>query len=188
MNEEYKKEFLSFKEKGDKYENECLIYIRSGESIFGIVDFADRLIDTTNQMKGIDIRIKSTSYVPNTIHGVVTIKNTTNIDCKFRSFYYDKMKRTEYGVDLIPIEFYKYDNSISWGLNMKLETTYLIMHIENVCSYVINSLALRSYLNHNKDKYPIWKFKREKSLYHQVRGVSVEDLLNLHIIVNYRVY
>ncbi len=176
--------YRSNKIKGDKFEHECLIHIRSGKSIFGLVDFTKRLIDIENQLNGIDIQIENTTYVENAIHGIVTTKSITNIDCKHYGLY-RQMKKTEYGVDVIPVEITKYDGSPGWGIDLDLQTDFIILRIGNYCSYIINSLALRCYLSKRIDKYPDMFEKREEKI---VKAVSVEDLLKYHIIVNYKLF
>jgi hypothetical protein len=185
MNNDYKQTYERNKVKGDKYENDCYIHIRSGKSIFGIVDFTQRLLDTENQLDGIDIQIENTTTVENIIYGPVTTKGITNIDCKHYGFYKDKMKKTPYGVDVIPIEITKYDGSLGWGVDPNIKTTFLIVRIAEYCSYVINSLALRRYLSKRLDKYENMFDNEKKKV---VKAVSVKDLMDYHIIVDHKIF
>jgi hypothetical protein len=185
MNNNYKETYKQNKIKGDKYENECYIHIKSGKSLFGIVDFTQRLLDTANQLDGIDIQIENTTTVENIIYGPVTVKGTTNIDCKHYGYYPTKMKKTEYGVDVIPVEITKYDGSLGWGIDPNIKTTYLIMRIDNYCSYVINSLALRRYLSNRIHIYENMFDNEKKKV---VKAVSVKDLMDYHIIRDYKIF
>lgn len=185
MNNDYKQTYERNKTKGDKYENDCYIHIRSGKSLFGLVDFTQRLLDAENQLDGIDIQIENTTTVENIIYGPVTVKGITNIDCKHYGFYPSKMKKTEYGVDVIPVEITKYDGSLGWGVDPNIKTTFLIMRIEEYCSYVINSLALRRYLSNRIHMYETMFDNEKKKV---VKAVSVKDLINYHIIVDHKIF
>lgn len=182
---DYKQTYERNKAKGDKYENDCYIHIRSGKSIFGLVDFTQRLLDAENQLDGIDIQIENTTTVENVIYGPVTTKGITNIDCKHYKLYKGKMKKTAYGVDVLPIEITKYDGSQGWGVDPNIKTTFLIMRIDNYCSYVINSLALRRYLSNRIHMYENMFDNEKKKV---VKAVSVKDLMDYHIIVDHKIF
>ena len=95
------------------------------------------------------------------------------------------MKKTPYGVDVIPVEITKYDGSLGWGIDPNIKTTFLIMRLDNYCSYVINSLALRRYLSKRLDMYENMFDNEKKKV---VKAVSVKDLMDYHIIVDHKIF
>lgn len=144
--------------------------------------------DIEKDVQGIDlIGIIENEIISEKEQENLGIKNLTNnlfysvvfFDVKYRTKIYYYQKKTEYGVNILPIEISKRKvDKKGWGNDLTLKTHYIIYTIKDYCCYIINSLALRSFINGKEEQFPV-VFTDEKK---KCIGVPVELLMNKGII------
>lgn len=127
--------------------------------------------DIERQYKGIDYNIQTNDGY------------SINIDTKHQADINYKQKRTGYGVDWLSMEVRKKNGRRGWAIDYNLLTDYLIYMINGVGYYMIDSKALRHFMNEYWYYYPLAYKPVEQYDY---RAVPVQDLFKYGAILYYK--